>query len=93
MSASAFNYLDGNAAAGELNRLFAIDITTARGQCANCGAQRPFAEARLYMGGPGIVARCPVCDHVLLRLVNARERTFLDARGLKWLNFTPPSDE
>ena len=89
MSASAFNYLDGNAAAGELNRLLAIDITTARGRCANCGRRTRFAEARLYMGGPGIVARCPVCDHVLLRLVNARERAFLDTRGLKWLNFTP----
>lgn len=87
MSESAFNYLDGNAAAGELNRLFAIEITTVQGHCANCGAKRRFAEARLYMCGPGVVARCPVCDHVLLRLVNARERVFLDARGLKWLNF------
>ena len=83
-----FDYLDGNAAAGELNRLFAIDISTAQGQCANCGTTRRFAEAHLYMGGPGVVARCPVCDHVLLRLVNARERLFLDVRGLKWLNFT-----
>jgi Family of unknown function (DUF6510) len=88
MSESALNYLDGNAAAGELNRLFAIDITTAQGRCANCGTKSRFAEARLYMRGPGVVARCPVCDHVLLRLVNARERLFLDASGLKWLNFT-----
>ena len=89
MSVSPFSHLDGNAAGGELNRLFAVDITTAEGQCANCGTKRRFAEARLYMGGPGLVARCPVCDHVLLRLVNARERVFLDARGLKWLKFTP----
>lgn len=85
MSESAFNYLDGNAAAGELNRLFAIDITTAQGQCANCGARRCFSEVRLYMRSPGVVARCPVCDHVLLRFVNARERVFLDARGLSYL--------
>lgn len=88
MSESAFNYVDGNAAGGELNRLFAIDITTAQGQCANCGTTRRFSEARLYMHSPGVVARCPVCNYVLLRLVNASERLFLDARGLRWLNFT-----
>jgi Family of unknown function (DUF6510) len=28
---ASINYLDGNAAAGELNRIFAMDITTAEG--------------------------------------------------------------
>ena len=84
MSAS-MNYLDGNAAAGELGRIFAMDITSAEGQCANCGATRRFAEAHVYMEGPGIVARCPVCEHVLLRLVNTRQRVFLDVRGMTYL--------
>src|SRR5215831_12564044 len=64
------NYLDGNAAAGELSRIFAADLTSAQGQCANCGVKKPFAEAHLYMQCPGIVARCAGCGHVLLRLVN-----------------------
>ncbi len=79
------NYLDGNAAAGELSRIFAIDVTTAEGQCAHCGAIKRFAEAHLYMQAPGVVARCAVCEHVLLRLVNARQRMFLDARGMTYL--------
>ena len=79
------NYLDGNAAAGELSRIFAMDVTTAEGQCAHCGATRRFAEAHLYMHAPGVVARCAVCEHVLLRLVNARQRMFLDARGMTYL--------
>jgi hypothetical protein len=79
------NYLDGNAAAGELSRIFAMDVTTAEGQCAHCGAIKRFAEAHLYMQAPGVVARCAVCEHVLLRLVNARERAFLDARGMTYL--------
>jgi hypothetical protein len=79
------NYLDGNAAAGELSRIFAMDVTTAEGQCAQCGAIKRFAEAHLYMQAPGVVARCAVCEHVLLRLVNARERAFLDARGMTYL--------
>jgi Family of unknown function (DUF6510) len=80
-------YLDGNAAAGELSRIFAIDVTAAEGQCANCGATRRFAEAHVYMDGPGLIARCCACEHVLLRVVTARRRVFLDASGLKYLRF------
>jgi hypothetical protein len=84
---SEIAYLDGNAAAGELSKLFAIDITVAEGQCVNCGATRHFAEAHLYMNGPGVVARCCVCDHALLRLVSTRHGVFLDNRGMTYFRF------
>ena len=86
MSAT-MNYLDGNAAAGELSRIFAMDITTAEGQCGKCGAQRRFAEAHLYLQCPGLVARCPLCGHVLLRLANIQARVFLDLHGMTHLTF------
>jgi hypothetical protein len=86
MSSHSYDYLDGNSAAGELSQIFAPDVTTAEGQCAHCGATKRFAEAHLYMGGPGVVARCVVCEHVLLRLVNIRERMFLDVRGMTYLS-------
>jgi hypothetical protein len=76
------SYLDGNSAAGELSRVFAIDVTAADGQCGHCGATRRFAEVHIYMDCPGVVARCPTCEHVLLRLVSARQRVFLDMRGM-----------
>jgi Family of unknown function (DUF6510) len=79
------NYLDGNAAAGELSNLFAMDVTAAEGQCAHCGAKMPFAEAHVYMRGPGVVARCAVCEHILLRLVSIRKRVFVDLRGMTYL--------
>ena len=82
MSSQNYDYIDGNAAAGELSRIFTMDVTAAQGQCAHCGATKRFAEAHLYMKGPGLVARCSVCQHVLLRLVDARERVFLDLRGM-----------
>ena len=82
---AAMNYLDGNAAGGELSRIFAMDITSAEGRCANCGARRHFAEAHVYMKCPGIVARCACCGHVLLRLVNAGGRLLLDLRGMTYL--------
>ena len=85
MSSHTYDYLDGNAAAGELSSLFTMDVTAARGQCAHCGAITRFAESHLYMQGPGLVARCSVCQHVLLRLVKARERVFLDLTGMACL--------
>ena len=85
MNSHTDDYLDGNAAAGELSKIFALDVTAAEGQCAHCGAKRRFAEAHLYMQGPGLVARCAVCEHVLLRLVNARQGVFLDMRGMTCL--------
>ncbi len=85
MNSHTYDYLDGNAAAGELTEIFATDITAAVGQCAHCGATRRFAEAHLYMQAPGFVARCSVCQHVLLRFVNAGQRVFLDLRGLTCL--------
>ncbi|HVH98740.1 MAG TPA: DUF6510 family protein [Enhygromyxa sp.] len=80
-------YLDGNAAAGDLSEIFAVDITAALGVCAHCGATKRFAEAHLYTQCPGIVARCAVCEHVLLRLVAVRERVYLELRGLTRLVF------
>ena len=85
MSSHSYDYLDGNAAAGELSKIFGVDVTAAGGQCAHCGATKRFAEAHLYMQSPGLVARCAVCEQVLLRLVNARQRVFLDVRGMTYL--------
>ena len=84
---TSMNYLDGNAAAGELSRIFAIDITSAEGQCANCHAKKRFAEAHLYVQCPGLVARCALCGHVLLRFANVQERVILDLRGMTYLAF------
>jgi hypothetical protein len=85
MNSQNYDYLDGNAAAGELSNIFAMDITAAEGQCAHCGTTRRFAEAHLYTHAPGFVARCAVCQQVLLRLVKARQRLFLDMRGMTCL--------
>jgi len=87
MSSQNDDYLDGNAAAGELSKIFAIDVTAAEGQCAHCGATGRFAEAHLYMQGPGVVARCAVCEQILLRFVTVRQRVFLDVRGMTYFSF------
>jgi len=86
MNPDTYDYLDGNAAAGELSKIFVMDVTAAEGQCAHCGAKKHFAEAHVYMQGPGIVARCAVCEQVLLRVVDVRQRVLLDVRGMTYLS-------
>ena len=76
--------LDGNAAAGILHQVFGAEMTTAQGTCDGCGAVGPVGAVRMYRTA-GIVLRCPQCDAVLLKLVVAQERVWLDFRGLRTL--------
>ena len=85
------SFLDGNAAAGVLRELFAVDVTSAQGQCVGCGNTAPMAEALLFGDAPGLVLRCAGCDAVLLRLVSGGGRRWLDVRGLTYLEFTDES--
>lgn len=77
--------LDGNAIAGSLLAVFGAEMTAATGECASCGARRALAELRVYLRGPGTVARCPSCDGVVLVLVEVRGITCVDLRGLELL--------
>jgi hypothetical protein len=77
--------LDGNVAAGPLSEVFALEMTTARGRCASCGAEAQLAEARAFVDAPGLVLRCASCDAVLLVLVRARDHYMLSMRGIAHL--------
>jgi hypothetical protein len=77
------HYLDGNALAGALAEIFAVEVTAATGQCDGCGRSGVLAEARLWTDAPGLVLRCVGCDGVLLRVVTGDGRTWLDLRGLR----------
>jgi hypothetical protein len=74
-------YEDGNALAGPLREIFAVDMTTAVGRCVGCGLAGPVAAMRVYTHAPGLVARCPGCDGVVLRLVRGPDAAWLDLRG------------
>ena len=79
---TALTYLDGNAAAGPLGDILGFDITTTVGRCAGCRSTMLMAQCRVYSVGPGLVLRCASCDCVLLRLVIAQDRAWLDMTGL-----------
>jgi hypothetical protein len=76
--------LDGNAAAGILQELFAVEMTTAMGTCDTCGATAEVARARLYRGA-GMVLRCSSCEAVLMTIVSTGERSWIDLRGVRTL--------
>jgi len=75
------NELDGNAMAGELREIFAVDVTSAMVTCAGCGNEDAVATLRVWMRSAGQVARCRKCDSVVLRVVRAPGRIFLEMRG------------
>jgi hypothetical protein len=74
-------YEDGNALAGPLGEIFAVDVTVAIQRCAHCGRTGPVAALRVYRHAPGLVARCSGCDGVVLRLVRTPDAAFLDLTG------------
>ncbi|MCL1870903.1 MAG: DUF6510 family protein [Promicromonosporaceae bacterium] len=75
-------HLDGNALAGVLAEVFAVDLTDARARCTGCGNVGRLAEAMLYTGAPGLVARCAGCDQVLATVVDSGDRLWLSLTGL-----------
>ncbi|HEU5033001.1 MAG TPA: DUF6510 family protein [Spirillospora sp.] len=74
-------YQDGNALAGPLSEVFGVDVTRAAVRCTACGLAGPLPGLRVYAHAPGAVARCPGCEHVVLRLVLGNGTAWLDLRG------------
>ena len=73
--------LDGNAIAGDLFEHFGVELTSARGACAHCGAVAVVAELRVYRAGPGTVVRCPSCGAVVIVIAEIRGATNVDLTG------------
>ena len=80
--------LDGNALAGPLAELFAIDLATAVLTCAHCGAAGPLAAHPLYPTGPAFVLRCRDCTEVVLRYADDAGGIRLDMSGVRLLTVT-----
>jgi hypothetical protein len=87
------DYLDGNMLAGPLREIFAVEVSAATERCASCGLTGPLADLRVYAHAPGLVARCPGCAEVILRVVRAPHSAWLDLRGATFLRVPLPADE
>ena len=60
-------WLDGNALAGLLQEVFAMEMTPAERRCQSCGTRSVLGAHRAYQGA-GTVLRCPVCEDVAMRI-------------------------
>ena len=76
---------DGNLLAGPLTEIFMPEVTAARAQCRGCGLTSAVAELAVFGPEPGLVARCPGCSDVLMRIVRAATEAWLDLSGMSVL--------
>jgi hypothetical protein len=79
--------LDGNAVAGLLQEVFAVEITTAIGTCDTCGARDAVGAFHVFRGA-GIVMRCPHCGNVLVTIVRDNARVWIGYAGVRTLQVT-----
>jgi hypothetical protein len=76
--------LDGNAVAGVLQEVFAVEMTTTMGTCARCGAMEAVGAIHVYRGA-GLALRCPHCDNTLVKIVRNDTRLWMSFPGLRTL--------
>ena len=82
------NKLDGNAAGGILQEIFPFEMTDVQATCIGCGMTDAIGTLAVYMHSMGTVVRCPACDTVLIRVVHAKGRYWLDMRGVRVLQIS-----
>ena len=81
--------LDGNAVAGLLQEVFAVEMTTAIGTCDRCGATEEVGAVHVFRGA-GMVMRCPHCDNALMTIVTDDTRMWIGFAGVRTLQVSHP---
>jgi hypothetical protein len=79
--------LDGNAVAGLLQEVFAVEMTTALGTCGGCGATEEVGAVHVHRGA-GVVMRCPHCDNALATIAKDDMRVSIGFAGVRTLQVT-----
>ncbi|MGH8953217.1 MAG: DUF6510 family protein [Acidimicrobiia bacterium] len=82
---TADSHVDGNAVGGELIDMFGREMTDAFTCCGACGYVGQFGSLILYQRAPGKVLRCPVCEAVLLVVVDHPSDIRVNFVGLRWM--------
>ena len=63
-------------------------MTLVQATCTGCGATDAIGALAVYTHGMGTVVRCPSCDTVLIRVVQAKGRYWLDTQGVRVLQIS-----
>jgi hypothetical protein len=89
---SADRRLDGNAAAGVLREILAVDPTMAVSTCAHCGNPALLGAHLVYADAPALVIRCPGCMQVVIRCASDSGGTRLEMSGVRLLRMPHAGD-
>lgn len=79
--------LDGNAVAGLLQEIFALEITGARIQCDSCGSTDTVGALRAHASPMGAILRCLHCSTVLIRAVHTPHGYWFEMTRARCLRF------
>ena len=79
--------LDGNAVAGMLTEVFAVEMTTATMTCGTCGVSGAVGAMHVFRGA-GIVIRCPNCDNAVAKIAGNATRMWMSFPGMQTLEIT-----
>ena len=82
--------LDGNAVAGLLTEVFAVEMTTAVETCWHCGDTNAIGAVQVYLHAPGTVLRCPTCTGVLMTIVRMPHQIHIDLSGTRRVELAIP---
>lgn len=73
--------VQGDAVAGSLSNIFAVDVTAAEVVCPQCGRASPLADEKAYLRGPASLLQCKNCSSVLGRFRRAQDVVWVDMRA------------
>ncbi|WP_129336409.1 DUF6510 family protein [Cellulomonas endophytica] len=83
--------VDGNAAAGLLGEVLAVEVTTAVAECRGCGAHAPLAQAVVEVDAAGALVRCRGCTRTLLTVLHVPGGVRLEVGCLAALTGAAPT--
>jgi Family of unknown function (DUF6510) len=73
-------HTDGNAVAGLLQEVFAVEVTAAGRVCQSCRLDSQIGAHRLYTGA-GFVLRCPGCGDLAAVIAVLPDRNVISLHG------------
>lgn len=77
--------LDANGVAGALEEIFGRDVTACETSCSYCGRTAPLGSLEAFTQAPGVVLRCVLCEHIVLRFARTPHGLYVDLRGISCL--------
>lgn len=79
----ASDHLDGNAIAGLLTEVLAVEPTTTIAICNSCGDEAVLAQSRVVIDSPDTAVKCSNCDDVLFVIVTSETEHTIIFSGLR----------